>query len=413
MRFYGICALLLLALSFGCAPKGVDSGVPAGPAPLDSGALLLPGGEKADDLTFESMVKKADYILIGETHDVFGDHLAQALILERMVQAGLAPVIGLEMIPATMQPVLDKFNRGGLTVDELPAALDWPRTWGFVFDLYRPVFETAYRYKLPLYGLNLPYSLVREARLKGMDGIANAEAKKLLPKRVILPLEVQKAELEKFYKAHERFFNMEEKTKVKRGKKASEQVKAGRFILAQSLWDSAMAEHAVDTRRLTSRPVVILTGIGHVEYDWGIGHRLSALDMTSSRLLILPWRYDPAKREDTAQVTDPEIPPASMADLYYYSPLVRQSRLGIELSDLSDHPGLYVESVTPGSPAEQAGLKAEDVIVKAGGKEVTRTSDLHAAAIEAWRQGQNLPLTVERAGENKELSLALPHKTTK
>ena len=57
------------------------------------------------------------------------------------------------------------------------------------------------------------YSLVREARLKGLDGITNAEAKKLLPKRVILPLEVQKAELEKFYQVHKRFFDMEEKAK--------------------------------------------------------------------------------------------------------------------------------------------------------------------------------------------------------
>jgi len=52
-----------------------------------------------------------------------------------------------------------------------------------------------------------------------------------------------------------------------------------RFQLVQSLWDTAMAENAVAVRVRTGRPVIVLSGSGHVDNGWGVAHRLATLEI--------------------------------------------------------------------------------------------------------------------------------------
>lgn len=59
--------------------------------------------------------------------------------------------------------------------------------------------------------------------------------------------------------------------------------------------------------------------------------------------------------------------------------------------------GLLIEHVRPASPADKAGLKANDVLLKAGDKPLRQTSDL-AAAIQQSK-GSDLKLDIERDGK--------------
>lgn len=65
-----------------------------------------------------------------------------------------------------------------------------------------------------------------------------------------------------------------------------------------------------------------------------------------------------------------------------------------------------VSKVTPGSPAEQAGLQADDVLKSAGGIPIEGTRQAWQAIVIAAQRGQSpVTLTVERAGQTLELAL--------
>jgi serine protease Do len=72
-----------------------------------------------------------------------------------------------------------------------------------------------------------------------------------------------------------------------------------------------------------------------------------------------------------------------------------------------DHPiGALVASVTPDSPAQKAGLKPGDVIIKAGGRNIETVHDLPRLVASA-AIGSKLDLTVRRGGEQEKLEATI------
>jgi hypothetical protein len=72
---------------------------------------------------------------------------------------------------------------------------------------------------------------------------------------------------------------------------------------------------------------------------------------------------------------------------------------------LADKEGLVVEAITPGGPAEKAGVKLYDVLVKAGGKKVEDVSNLVVAMTEA-KDGK-LALDVIRSAKPLSITVTL------
>ncbi len=80
----------------------------------------------------------------------------------------------------------------------------------------------------------------------------------------------------------------------------------------------------------------------------------------------------------------PPMPPVNMPDLPRAAIFMRNGKLGIETESINTQlaeyfgvkEGILVRSVTRQSPAEKAGIKAGDVIVKADGKPVAVTRDV-------------------------------------
>ncbi len=69
---------------------------------------------------------------------------------------------------------------------------------------------------------------------------------------------------------------------------------------------------------------------------------------------------------------------------------------------LKETKGALVSSVTPGDPADKAGLKAGDIIVSFDGKPINELSDL-PRTVAATRPGKNVELKVMRDGKEKTL----------
>lgn len=78
---------------------------------------------------------------------------------------------------------------------------------------------------------------------------------------------------------------------------------------------------------------------------------------------------------------------------------------------LKETRGVLVNSVTPGGPADKAGLKAGDVILKLNGKDTNDTNDLRNA-IAGMTPGTPVTLTVSRDGKEQEVRATLGELTT-
>ncbi|MFV0347424.1 MAG: ChaN family lipoprotein [Halodesulfovibrio sp.] len=161
-----------------------------------------------------------------------------------------------------------------------------------------------------------------------------------------------------------------------------------RFFLIQSLWDTAMAEQAIKAKDETGNPVVVLIGSGHVEFGWGMAHRIRKLRPESRVLLVTPWRG-----------TEPLDP--LEADMQYYCRLTHQSRMGFSLLQVDG--GAQVLDVLPGSRAAKAGFMKGDIITAANGTVVDSMWVLHTAGLDAAKAGKDLVFTVLRGTVQTEL----------
>ena len=70
----------------------------------------------------------------------------------------------------------------------------------------------------------------------------------------------------------------------------------------------------------------------------------------------------------------------------------------------SEEPGVKLEGVEPGGPADQGGLNAGDLIVEIAGKSV-RNLNAYMTVLSQHKAGEPLLLTVERAGKKLQLKV--------
>jgi putative serine protease PepD len=83
--------------------------------------------------------------------------------------------------------------------------------------------------------------------------------------------------------------------------------------------------------------------------------------------------------------------------------------MGVSLADATDSDGnglARVQAVSPGGPADDAGIEVGDVIVEVGGQR-TDGADAVIAAIRTHQPGDSVPVTVERDGSRKTLTVKL------
>lgn len=73
--------------------------------------------------------------------------------------------------------------------------------------------------------------------------------------------------------------------------------------------------------------------------------------------------------------------------------------------------GAFIQRVVPGTPAEAAGLKAGDIIIKVNGEEISERYTL-AEVIRSHKVGDKLKLTIDRNGEQLEFSATLGEAPT-
>jgi hypothetical protein len=79
-------------------------------------------------------------------------------------------------------------------------------------------------------------------------------------------------------------------------------------------------------------------------------------------------------------------------------------RIGIRPDYNADKEGVLIGAVTPGGPAQKAGLKGGDLITEIGGKPA-KNLETYMVLMSGFKPGDKVPLTVIRDGEKKTITV--------
>ncbi len=198
-------------------------------------------------------VHAAHFILIGEKHDNPDHHALQARIIRDLVRRGRRPAIVMEMIPTDLQPELDNYLASEVPNSATLGAIlkweerGWPR-WSY----YEPIAEAALAANLPIYGGDLPNTLLRQLVDDGKDVLSKKQVK-----RLALDLErgpqADAALEELLYQSHCQL--------VPRDAMSS-------MADVQRARDGSLARTLV--KQSDGKGGVLIAGNGHVRNDWGV-----------------------------------------------------------------------------------------------------------------------------------------------
>lgn len=237
----------------------------------------------AGEAAFKAVLRDADAVYSGESHDQMNDHLAQLEALKALSAArGEKVVVGFEMLNMTLQPILDEYAAGKLSEEEFLLKADWKKEWGFDFNLYKPLFDFIRANKLKALALNLPKKVVSSIARVGLEGLS-PEQKKYLPAKVeITKNEAYIAYIRDSFGNHgkarsgtaagraEKDF-LREYILGKRQKGMGDLFTFENYLAAMCAWNEAMGSRLADF--LNENPGYagqVIAGSGHVIYNAGI-----------------------------------------------------------------------------------------------------------------------------------------------
>jgi len=338
-----------------------------------------------------------DVVLLGEQHDSAAHHRWQLATLTALHALRPTLVIGLEMLPREAQPALDDWVAGKLSESAFLRRSGWYRYWGLDADLYLPILHFARERALPLVALNVTPER-RDRLVEAFLGRASGEdpASGVEGEFGAIPAPRQPGQ-----RYRERLAtSFHEHAPDDIGDAALDE-----FIAAQLIWDVAMADALA--RRLgetqgngqTRRPLAVaIMGRGHVEYGDGVAHQLQTLGIPQVATLL------PVAAEEACRA-DPTLATALFVVAPEPGEKTATPKLGVAVETTAE--GLKVTHVAAGSPAQQAGLRVDDILTRVAERALTQPAEL-AALMARVLPGSRLPLVILRDGQRQALEAALP-----
>jgi uncharacterized iron-regulated protein len=364
----------------GCVPVG------AWAQPGPSGARVVDAGQ------LHAGLARRRVVLLGEGHDIPEHHRWQLQTIAALYAHHPRLVLGFEMFPRSVQPVLDRWVAGELTEAQLLRESDWRSIWGFDPQMYLPIFHFARMNRIPMQALNVSREFTRAVSERGFDAIPAREREGVT--RPAKPL-----------REYEDFL-LESFAKHGAGQEAADPAamradpRFRRFLESQLVWDRAMAERIVAALdRHPDALVVALMGTGHLMNGWGVPHQLRALGLRDPAVL-LPW-----ESEDDCAGLRPSYADAVFGLGGRSDKRRARPRLGIWLEPAPD--GVLVRDLDQTGIGALAGLRSGDIVVEAAGVPSREASDL-SDTVQRQAPGTWLPLKVKRDGQLIELIAKFP-----
>jgi len=259
------------------------------------------------------------------------------------------------------------------------------------YSLYKGILDQARRLRLKVLGLNIERDLVRKVAETGVQGTSNEDRREI--PETDLGNKEHRAYIKSIYRGHHR----------------GAARKFEYFYQAQVLWDEAMAEVASKFLRSLEgqgKTLLILTGRGHVVFDFGIPTRLfRRIPVPYKTVVLAEWKQN----QELDFTFSKSISP--IGDYLWITRIsphgMKKPSIGVILKAMEEPGTVSIESVLPGSPADKAGLLAGDLFLAIDGKDIKGIKDIHHAIAEkGW--GKDILLTILREGLRKEIGISLP-----
>jgi uncharacterized iron-regulated protein len=320
-------------------------------------------------------------VYVGERHDRYGDHIAQLEVIQGLRERHRDLAIGMEMFQSRYQKALDDYIAGTVDEETFLRKAHYFTSWGFNYFLYRDILLYARNEKIPVIGLNIPKELASNVARHGLAHLSEEE-QALLPKEMEGADEGYRERLQRAFAMHQREMPQDDLPR-----------RVEFFIEAQLLWDESMA--AAIAAYLGHHPgsrMVILAGNGHLEFGSGIPKRAYRLT-GKSYVTVLPYSGGPLEEGFADYILFPPIAQAPEAP-----------KLLVAIEPGGEGP--VVKGFSPGSGAEEAGIKEGDVIVGMDERKVSDLDDLQAFLM-FRRAGDKVLVAVTRGGERLEFPVEL------
>lgn len=217
---------------------------------------------------------EGDAVLLGERHDR-ADHHRWQLHVAAGLLSRRALVIGFEMFPARLDPVLAEWVAGDLSEAAFLDRAEWRTVWGFPADLYLPLFQFCREAGVPMIGLNCRRDLVRDVGAGGWEAVPEEAREGLTPARPSPP-------------PYRRFvFDLTGGARPGRAARSPEDPAFDRFLRAQEVWDRAFATRIAAATTRPGAPLVVgIIGMGHLQWGGGVPWQLADLGIDRVRVAL-------------------------------------------------------------------------------------------------------------------------------
>ncbi len=202
-------------------------------------------------------------LCLGETHTNPHHHWMQLHLVNQLAHASSQPrALGLEMVQRPFAQALEDYGNGKISERAMLQRTKWKERWGFSYQLYRPIVQSAIQQKMKLLALNADQDVVRTVARKGLSALSPKQKKQL-------------SQLNLKDKEHRDWFDAQmravghghshgHKSNPDKDKAHAAAVRGDRIYAAQVIWDETMAESAAAwLKQDPTRQIIILAGSGH------------------------------------------------------------------------------------------------------------------------------------------------------
>lgn len=243
---------------------------------MKAGDWIRPGsGQTVPHAQVIAEAAAAPAVLLGETHDRADNHRWQMHVAAGLLAHGRQIVLGFEMFPARLNPVLAEWVAGDLSEETFLTRAEWGSVWNFPPELYMPIFRFCRDFGIEMIGLNCRRALVSEVGKLGWEGVDATAREGLTPARAATP-------------DYRRFlFDITGGVRGGRAAQSPEDPAFDRFVRAQQTWDRAFACRIAERVQAPDAPLVVgIIGRGHLEFRGGTPFQLDDLGVEGSSVLL-------------------------------------------------------------------------------------------------------------------------------
>lgn len=222
-------------------------------------------------ISFPGMVEEirsSSAVFVGEGHTTAAHHKAQLDVVEALAAQGNPVTVALEMFYVSSQKDLDAWVCGHSTQEDFIRT--YYRNWNVPWHLYRDIFQSARRNRIPLLAINIPREIVGKVYKDGFKSLSPRD-KEALPPGISCNID------DTYRKYVREVFHMHS---------SRDDRSFNNFCEAQMVWNKGMAWHVGEyLKKNPGRTVVVLTGLGHAVKS-GIPRQLQEFYPNRTRVVL-------------------------------------------------------------------------------------------------------------------------------